>query len=160
MKILAVALGMAAVILGAGVASAQQPTYGAPITLETARKAVAGAQAQAKKLNVNFVITVLDSGGNVVLVERMDGAQFGSVEISRQKAWAAVAFRRPTKVWEDAVASGGAGVRVLGLPGAIPSEGGLPIMVGGKVVGGIGVSGGTAQQDGQVAKAGLDALAK
>lgn len=74
------------------------------------------------------------------------------------KAKSAVAFRRPTKVFEDAVAGGGAGLRILGLNGAVPVEGGVPIIVNGKVIGAIGASGGTEQQDGVVAKAGLDAL--
>ena len=105
-----------------------------------------------------MVIVILDSGGNVVMMQRMDGTQFGSVEVARDKAWSAVAFRRPTKVFEDAVAQGGANLRLLRLNGASPIEGGIPIMADGKIIGAIGVSGGTAPQDGQVAKAGIDAL--
>jgi glc operon protein GlcG len=105
-----------------------------------------------------MVITVLDSGGNVVLMERMDGAQLGSIEVARDKAWSAVAFRRPTKVFEDLVGQGGPNLRLLKLSGASPIEGGIPIVVDGKIIGAVGVSGGSAPQDGQVAKAGIDAL--
>jgi uncharacterized protein GlcG (DUF336 family) len=139
-------------------AHAQAPAYGAPITLEQAKKAAAAAEAEAKKNNWNVVIAILDTGGHVVLIQRLDNTQFASVEVARQKAWSAVAFRRPTKVFEDLVAGGGAGTRILGLEGAVPLDGGLPIVVGGKIVGGIGVSGVTGQQDAQIAKAGADAL--
>ena len=105
-----------------------------------------------------MVITILDSGGNVVMLQRMDGTQLGSVDVARDKAWSAVAFRRPTKVFEDAIAQGGANLRLLRLTGASPIEGGIPLMADGKIIGAIGVSGGTAPQDGQVAKAGVDGL--
>jgi glc operon protein GlcG len=88
----------------------------------------------------------------------MDGAQLGSIDVAPDKAYSAVAFRRPTKVFEDLVAQGGANLRILKLSGASPVEGGIPIVVDGKVIGAVGVSGGTAQQDGQAAKAGVDAL--
>lgn len=142
----------------AGAQAPPPPAYGAPITLEQAKKAVAGAEAESKKNNWGMVITILDSGGNVVLTQRMDAAQLGSIEVAREKAWSAVAFRRPTKVFEDLVSQGGANLRLLRLTGASPIDGGLPIVVDGKVIGAIGVSGGTAPQDGQVAKAGVDAL--
>lgn len=86
------------------------------------------------------------------------GAQLGSIEVARDKAWSAVAFRHPTKVFEDAVSQGGANLRLLRLTGASPFEGGIPIVVDGKIIGAIGVSGGTAAKDGPVAKAGIDAL--
>lgn len=140
----------------------QTPTtpYGAPITLEQAKKAVAAAEAEARKNNWNVVIAVLDSGGHLVVLQRLDNTQFASVEIAQQKAYSAVAFRRPTKVFQDALAAGGEGLRLLKLSGATPVEGGLPIIVEGRIVGGIGVSGVTSQQDNQIAKAGADALAK
>jgi uncharacterized protein GlcG (DUF336 family) len=102
--------------------------------------------------------TVLDAGGNVVLMARMDGAQLGSIEVARDKAWSAVAFRRPTKVLEDLVGHGGPNLRLLKLNGASPIEGGIPIAVDGKIIGAVGVSAGSAPQDGQVAKAGIEAL--
>jgi uncharacterized protein GlcG (DUF336 family) len=160
-RLLSLAIGTA-LVLTAAAAGAQAPpappAYGAPITLEQAKKVMAGAEAESKKNNWGMVITILDAGGNVVMVQRMDGAQLGSIEVARDKAWSAVAFRRPTKVFEDLVAQGGANLRLLRLTGASPIEGGIPIVVDGKIIGAIGVSGGTAPQDGQVAKAGVDAL--
>ena len=148
----------AVLVFAAASASAQAPPYGPPITLEQAKKALAGAEAEAGKNKWNVVITVLDSGGNIVAVHRMDGAQFGSLEVAREKAYSAVAFRRPTKVFEDLVAQGGANLRLLRLTGANPLEGGLPIVADGKIIGAIGVSGGTSQQDAQIARAGLEAM--
>jgi len=139
-------------------APAQPPPYGAPITLTQAKLAMTAAEAEARKNSWNVVIIVLDSGGNPVMMQRMDNAQIGSVEVARQKAYSAVAFRRPTKAFEDLVAAGGANLRILRLENAAPFEGGLPIMLEGKIVGAIGVSGATSQQDGQVAKAGADAV--
>lgn len=134
------------------------PAYGSPISLDMAKKVMAGAEAEAKKNNWNVVIAILDSGGNLVALHRMDGTQFGSVDVAREKAYSAVAFRRPTKVFEDAVAQGGMNLRILRLSGASPLEGGIPIVVDGKLVGSIGVSGVTSAQDGQIAKAGLESL--
>lgn len=152
-----VALALLLVVVAAAEAQGP-PAYGTPINLEQAKKAVAAAEAEAKKNNWPMVITILDTGGHIVLVHRMDNAQIGSIEIARQKAWSAVAFRRPTKVFEDALAGGGAGLRILRLEGAAPVNGGLPIMMDGKVVGAIGVSGATGEQDAQVGKAGADSL--
>jgi glc operon protein GlcG len=148
---------------GAGVASAQTPpppppAYGAPITLEQAKKVMAGAEAEAKKNNWGMAIIILDTGGHAVMMQRLDGTQLGSIDVAKDKAWSAVAFRRPTKAFEDAVSQGGANLRLLRVTGASPIEGGIPLMADGKIIGSIGVSGGTAPQDGQVAKAGVDAL--
>ena len=156
---LAAFVGLAAIILVTGVADAQAPPpYGPSVTLEQAKKAMAGAEAEAKKNNWNVVIVILDSGGNVVLLQRLDNTQFGSVEVARQKAYSAVAFRRPTKAFQDGIAAGGAGLLLLKLEGASVLDGGLPIIVDGKIIGGIGVSGVTGEQDAQIAKAGTDAL--
>ena len=155
------------VVLTAAVASAQQTPapapappaeYGPSITLEQAKKAMAGAEAEAKKNKWPVVITILDAGGQLVMVQRLDGTQWGSVDVARDKAYSAVAFRRPTKVFQDLVAQGGANLRLLNLTGASMLEGGIPIVVGGKIVGAIGVSGVTGQQDAQIAQAGVDAL--
>jgi len=135
-----------------------QIPYGAPITLEQAKKAMAGAEAEATKNKWNVVITVLDSGGHVVALHRLDGTQLGSIEAAREKAYSAVLYRRPTKVFQDLVGQGGANLRLLKLAGASPLEGGIPIIVDGKLVGAIGVSGVTSEQDAQIAKAGADAL--
>jgi uncharacterized protein GlcG (DUF336 family) len=150
----------AAVLAVAASASAQAPPppYGPAITLEQAKKVMAGAEAEAKKNNWNVVIAILDSGGNIVMLTRMDGTQFGSVEVAREKAYSAVAFRRPTKAFQDLVGQGGANLRLLKVPGASVLEGGIPIVVGGQLVGGVGVSGVTSQQDAQIGQAGIDAL--
>ncbi|TGL92396.1 heme-binding protein [Leptospira barantonii] len=134
------------------------PDYGNPIRLDLAKKIVLKAQAEAKKNGWKMVISVVDSGGNLILLERMDGAQFGSIDISQGKAKCANNFRRPTKAMEDSVAAGGMGLRILGLPGVYPLEGGELILIDGKITGAIGVSGGTSVQDGQVARNGLEAL--
>jgi uncharacterized protein GlcG (DUF336 family) len=134
------------------------PPYGLPITLEQAKKVVVGAEAEAKKNNWNVVIAVLDSGGNIVMLQRMDGTQFGSIEVAREKAYSAVAYRRPTKVFQDLIEQGGVHMRLLRLSGASVLEGGIPITVDGKLIGAVGVSGVTSQQDAQIARAGIEAL--
>jgi uncharacterized protein GlcG (DUF336 family) len=134
------------------------PPYGPAITLEQAKKVMAGAEAEAIKNKWNVVINILDSGGNVVMVHRMDGAQFGSLDVAREKAYSAVAFRRPTKVFADLVEKGGGNLRLLRLPGASVLEGGIPIVVNGRLIGAVGVSGVTAQQYAQIAAAGIEAL--
>jgi glc operon protein GlcG len=135
-----------------------QIPYGPPISLEQAKKVMAGAEAEATKNKWNVVITILDSGGHVVALHRLDGTQLGSIEAAREKAYSAVLYRRPTKVFQDLVGQGGANLRLLRLAGASPLEGGIPIIVDGKLVGAIGVSGMTSEQDAQIAKAGADAL--
>ena len=159
-RLLSFVVGVVVVLaaVSAGAQAPAPPQYGAPINLEQAKKVMAGAEAEARKNNWPMVITILDSGGQPVMMQRMDGAQFGSIDVARDKAYSAVAFRRPTKVFEDAVGQGGPNLRLLRLSGASPIEGGIPIMADGKVIGSIGVSGGTAPQDGQVAKAGVDGL--
>lgn len=145
---------------GLGAAQAQAPTpYGAPLTLAQAKQAMAAAEAEALKNNFNVVITIVDSGGHPVLVERLDNTAYGSVEVSREKAQGAIAFRRPTKAFQDLIAQGGVHLRLLNLTGdAGVLEGGVPIVAGGKMVGAIGVSGGSSAQDAQVAQAGADAI--
>jgi glc operon protein GlcG len=138
----------------------QTPTtpYGPPLNLEQAKKVAAAAEAEARKNSWNVVIAVLDSGGHLVLLQRLDNTQFASIQVAQDKAYSAVAFRRPTKVFQDGVAAGGEGLRILQLAGATAVEGGLPLVFEGKLVGAIGVSGVTSQQDAQIAKAGADAL--
>ena len=126
------------------------------LTLAAAKKIIAAAEAEAQKHAWPVVIAVVDDGGNLICLERLDNAQFGSVEIAIRKAKAAVAFKRPTKAWEDALAGGRQGV--LGLPGVVPSEGGVPLTWKGKIIGAIGVSGVKASEDGQIALAGAKAL--
>jgi glc operon protein GlcG len=157
---------LAIVLVATGVATAQQsqptapPTtpYGTPIALEAARKVMAGAEAEAMKNNWGMAIAILDSTGHLVMLHKLDNTQYGSIEVAVDKARSAVYYRRPTKVFEDLVAQGGIGLRTLALRAASPLEGGVPIIVDGKLIGAVGVSGATAVQDGQVAKAGADAL--
>ena len=141
-------------------AHAQVPQYGANINQAQTQKALAGALAEAQKLNIPFAITVVDTGGNLVGFIRNDNTQIGSIGVSQDKATSAALYRRPTKVFQDLVAGGGVGLRVLTLRGANAVEGGIPLTLDGKIIGAIGVSGGTAEQDGVVAKAGLDAMGK
>lgn len=136
---------------------AQSEQYGTPITADLAKKAAAAAIAEAKKNNFTMAIAIVDPNGFLVYFEKMDNTQNGSVNIALDKARSAALFKRPTKAFQDALAAGGEGLRLLGLQGAVPVDGGLPLIVAGKVVGAIGASGGTSAQDGQVAKAGVDA---
>ena len=156
-SIVAVVTGLMLALTGSSLAQAP-PAYGPNITLEQALKVVAGAEAEARKNNWPMAIAILDSGGQLVALHRLDNTQFGSIEIARQKAWTAVAFRRPSKAFQDTVAGGGVGLRTLAIEGVVPIEGGLPILIDGKVVGAIGISGGTSDQDGQAAAAGVAAL--
>ena len=140
-------------------AQAQMPNpYGAPISLENAKKAAAAAAAEARKNNWNMAIAITDTAGDLVYLEKMDATQTGSVKVALGKARSSALFKRPTKVFQDVVASGGAGLRILGLEGAVPLDGGLPIVMDGKIVGAIGVSGAAGDQDAQCAKAGADTL--
>jgi glc operon protein GlcG len=127
------------------------------LTLEAARQIAAAAEEEARKNNWTMVIAIVDDGGHLIYLERMDGTQIASVTVAQEKAACAIRFKRPTKALEEAVAGGR--IVVMKLAGAIPVEGGLPILVEGQFVGAIGVSGGTSPQDGVVAAAGLAVLA-
>lgn len=133
--------------------------YGAPITLERATVAVNAAVAEARKRDWKLNVAVVDSGGNLVAFQRMDGAQLASIAISEHKARAAVTFRRETKVWESAIQTNGFNY-VLTLDGVIASRGGIPLVEGGRIIGAIGCSGGTGSQDEAACKAGVAALQK
>ena len=132
--------------------------YGLAIALETAKKAAAPALAEARKNNWTMAVAIVDTAGHLVYFEKMDATQTGSVTVAIDKARSAALFKRPTKAFQDTLATGGDGLRVLGLDGAVPVEGGIPLVMEGEFVGAIGVSGGTSQQDGQCAKAGADAV--
>jgi uncharacterized protein GlcG (DUF336 family) len=147
-----------ALMLAATALYARAQGYGTPITLDQARKVMAAAEAEARKSNLNLSIAIVDTGGHMVLMQRMDGAFFASAQVARDKAWSAAAYRRPGKALQDRLATGGAEIRILRLQGASPIEGGDPILADGKVVGAIGVSGGSGEQDGVVARAGAGAL--
>jgi glc operon protein GlcG len=140
-------------------AFAQMPNpYGAAVSLENAKKVAAPAVAEATKNNWAMAVAIVDPSGNLIYYEKMDNTQLGSANVAIEKARSAALFKRPTKTYQDALAAGGDGMRILRLQGAVPIEGGIPILVEGKIAGAIGVSGGTAPQDGQCAKAGADAL--
>ena len=126
------------------------------MTLEAAKQIAAAAQQEARKNNWTMVIAIVDDGGHLIYLERMDGTQVASVTVAQEKAACAILFKRPTKALEEAVAGGR--IVVMKLAGSVPVEGGLPIVVDGQFVGAIGVSGGTSPQDGQVAAAGLTAM--
>ena len=152
-------IGVVVLALSAGTVSAQLPNpYGAPINGETAKKVAAAALAEARKNNWNMAAAVVDPAGDLVYFEKLDGTQAASVTIAVDKARSSARFKRPTKALQDTLAAGGDGLRVLRLDGAIPVEGGVPILVDGKIVGAIGLSGGTSAQDGQCAQAGASAL--
>ena len=129
--------------------------YGSSIGLEMAKRLVAPAIAEARKNQWTMAVAIVDVSGGLVYFEKMDDTQNGSVEVSISKARSAALFKRATKVFQDGVAGGGAGLRILTLKGAVPIEGGVPIVVDGKIIGAIGVSGGTSDQDGVVAAAAL-----
>jgi uncharacterized protein GlcG (DUF336 family) len=132
--------------------------YGPSVSLDDAKRIVKAAEAEAVKNNWKVVIAVVDTGGHLVLFQRMDGSQLGSIEIAQGKAYTAVAFRRPSKAFQEALGAGGEALRSLKTPGLTPLEGGLPLVAGGKVIGAIGVSGVTSAQDAQIGGAGAAVL--
>jgi glc operon protein GlcG len=132
--------------------------YGPSISLENAKKATAPALAEARKNNWNMAVAIVDPDGNLVYYEKMDNTQVGSSDVCISKARSAARFKRPTKAFQDALAAGGAGLRILRIEGAVPVEGGIPLLMDGKIVGAIGVSGDTSEHDAQCAKPGADAV--
>jgi glc operon protein GlcG len=159
----ALALSAGAVIFPA---TAQQPAavtalpYGPPITLDQAKRVMAAAELEAAKNTWAVAITILDSGGNLVMFHKIDNAQLSAITVSEGKARTALEFKLPSKALDDAIARGGAGMRLLALKNITPIEGGMPIVVDGKIIGAIGVSGTVSAQDQQIAKAGASALAQ
>jgi len=138
---------------------AQAPIpYGEAINQATAKRILAAAEAEANKNNWPVAIAIVDGAGHLVAFQRLDNTQFGSIEVAMQKAKTSALFRRPTKVFEETLATGGVNQKILSLPGVIPVEGGLPIIHDGKVIGAIGVSGVKSVEDGQIAAAGLEVL--
>lgn len=134
------------------------PPYGPAITLEQAKRAMTAAEAEARKNNWSVAIVIVDSAGQMVMMQRLDNTQYANVGIADGKAKTAVNFRRPTKALEDAIAGGGAGLQLLALEGITPLEGGVLIIAENRIIGGIGVSGVTSTQDAQIANAGIAAL--
>jgi glc operon protein GlcG len=154
----AIALAAAFPATFAAQAQTMPPDYGPPIPFETARKAMAAADAEAAKNNWPVVIAIIDSGGHIVMLHKRDNAQLASIEIAQCKAKTALKFKRPTKVLDDAISGGGAGARFLALKDITPLEGGFPLVIDGKIVGAIGISGVLSAQDSQIARAAIDAL--
>jgi len=154
------------VLLLAGSVFAQAPAATGPyltpigpaISVENAKKAAEAALAEARKNGWLQVVAVVGPSGVLIYYEKMNNTQLGSAEVAIDKARSAALYKRPTKVFQDALAGGGMGLRVLGLKGAVPVDGGLPIIMDGKLVGAIGLSGDTAEHDGQCAAAGVAAL--
>jgi uncharacterized protein GlcG (DUF336 family) len=156
---LRITLLTALLALGSGSLLAQMPNpYGAPISLEQARKPLAAAMAEAAKNHWTMAIAIVDTSGNLVYYEKMDNTQLASATVAIDKARSAVLYKRPTKAFQDAVAGGGSGLRILRLQGAMPVEGGQPLVADGKIIGAIGVSGDTSEHDNQCATAGVAAL--
>jgi glc operon protein GlcG len=159
-KLLAAGLIFASFMVGAQTTPPAPPAYGPAISLEQAKKAMAAAEAEATKNSWAVSISIVDSGGHLVMMQRLPNTQIASVEIAHGKATSANNFRRPTKALEDAVAGGGAGLRLLALKNVTPLEGGELILQDGKIIGAIGVSGVLSSQDAQVARAGVAAAIK
>lgn len=148
-----------AVVVGSTSVFAQMPNpYGPPINSENAKKAAMAALAEARKNNWTMAAAVVDPSGDLVYFEKVDGTQAASINIAMDKARSAARFKRPTKALQDGLAAGGVGLRLLALQGAVPVDGGVPIVMDGKIVGAIGLSGGTSDQDGQCAQAGAGTL--
>ena len=134
--------------------------YGSSIHIESAKRAAAAAIAEAGRNGWTMAVAVVDVAGDLVYFEKMDETQTGSVDVAQAKARSAARFKRPTKVFQDSLTATPDGLRILGIEGAVPVEGGVPLVVSEKIVGAIGVSGGTSAQDGQCAKCGVDATAR
>ena len=149
---------LASAIFGAAAVLAQAPArppiYGTAINVDGAKRIAAASTAEARRSGLSMAVAVVDTAGQLIYFERMDDTQIGSVQVAVDKAKSAALFRRPTKVFNDLLAAGN--TSVLAISGAVPLDGGLPIVYDGKVVGAIGVSGGAPAQDAAVAKAGAD----
>ncbi len=157
MKVLLARLSLVLLLTSAALAQMPIP-YGSPVSIDAAKKVAAAAIVESEKNHWNMAIAIVDGGGNLVYFEKMNDTQIGSIQVSIDKAKAAALFKRPTKAHQDALATGGENLRILKLSGAMPVEGGIPLVIDGKIVGAIGVSGGNSSQDGIVANAGVAAL--
>jgi uncharacterized protein GlcG (DUF336 family) len=143
-------------LLAASVAHAQ--SYGPNVTLEQAKAVLAAAEAEAVRQNFAVAIAVVDTAGQLVAYVKRDDTQTASVDVSQGKARTAAMYKRPSKAFQDTIAAGGVGLRALTLDGVVAAEGGVPLVVGGMIIGAVGVSGVTSEQDGMVAAAGAAAL--
>ncbi|HEY0962587.1 MAG TPA: heme-binding protein [Pseudomonadales bacterium] len=150
-------MALFALALGFGCA-AQAQSYGPNVTLEQAKMVLAAAESEATAQNWNVAIAVVDTAGNLVAFVKRDDTQTASVDVAQDKARSAAIYKRATKAFQDNVAAGGVGLRVMTLDGVVAAEGGVPLLVNGAIVGAVGVSGVTSEQDGVVAAAGAAAL--
>ena len=167
---LALTCALAVFALTGGSVSAQQstgtqqpapaPPYGPPITLEQAKRVMAAAELEAAKNSWQVAVTILDSGGNMVMFHKLDNTQLASVGLSEGKANTALRFKRPSKALDDVIAAGAAGLRLLAVKDITPLEGGLPVILDGTIIGAIGVSGALSSQDAQLARAGVAEVEK
>ncbi|MDH4018839.1 MAG: heme-binding protein [Xanthomonadales bacterium] len=128
------------------------------LTLSIAKQIAAAAESAARENNWNVVVTIVDDGANLLYLQRMDGTQLGSIDVAIAKAISAIKYKRPTKAFEDSLVGGRQAV--LTLPGAMPVNGGLPLVYNNEIVGAIGVSGVQPDQDAIVSQAGVDILAR
>jgi len=159
LSIIACALFVAGALMPTRTAAQGQPNmYGPTIVADQAKSVAAAAVAEAKKNQWMMAVAIVDTAGDLVYFEKMDNTQVGSVDVAIAKARSSARFKRPTKAFQDALAAGGEGWRILSLDGAVAVEGGVPLIVGGKIIGAIGASGGSAQQDGVTAAAGAGTL--
>jgi uncharacterized protein GlcG (DUF336 family) len=158
-SIVVCALLVAGALMPTRTAAQGQPNmYGPNISADQAKSVAAAAVAEAKKNQWTMAVAIVDTAGDLVYFEKMDNTQVGSVDVAIGKARSSARFKRPTKAFQDALAAGGEGWRIVTLEGAVAVEGGLPLIVGGKIVGAIGASGGSSQQDGVTAAAGAGTL--
>jgi glc operon protein GlcG len=134
--------------------------YGPPLTLSEAKMVMQVAEQKAREHNLAVIIAIVDSAAQLVMLQRMDHAQFGSIQVAVKKAENAVRFKRPTKAFEDALSHGGLGLRLLTIQEICAVEGGVPLLKEGRIVGAIGAAGMLPQQDAQVAQAGAEAFHK
>lgn len=157
-SVIAIALGvLSSHVFSSEVANAQLPNpYGVAVGVDVARRAAAVAIAEGKKNGWTVAAAVVDPGGALVYFERIDGTQNASSDVAIAKARTAAAYKRPTKLFEEALAGGRPGLATL--PGAVLLDGGIPLIDGGKIIGALGVSGATSQQDGVCAQAGVNAV--
>ena len=146
------------IVCSASVLAQAPNAYGPPISVDDAKKVAAAALTEARKGNWKMAVAVVDTGGVLVYYEKMDNTQIGSADVAIEKARTAVRFKRPSKAFQDTVAGGGAGLRILRLPGAVPLEGGIPLMINDQIVGAIGVSGDSGDHDSVCATAGAATL--
>lgn len=160
MKVRRIAMtAVASALCATAFAQTPVPQYGPNITLEQARKAMAAAEAEARSKGWPMAIAIVDNAGQLVMFQRFDNTQTASILIAQDKAVSAAMFKRPTKALQDAVAGGGAGLRLIGVRNASLLQGGLPIYIDGKIIGAIGASGMASDQDEVIAKAGVDSFA-